>query len=126
MRKEQYITFETAKLAKEKGFDEPCNRYYEDGFIHENRFFLLNNNSKIMSKTSCSAPTQSLLARWLRETYKIIVTVPFNYDTKLFTYFIGNYEHPISKSTKEYSTYEEAFETGLQEALKQIESEGTK
>jgi hypothetical protein len=34
--KEQLITFETAKLAKEKGFDLPCHSYYfEDGEFKE-------------------------------------------------------------------------------------------
>ena len=29
MVKEQYVSFETAKLAKEKGFNEHCNHYYD-------------------------------------------------------------------------------------------------
>ena len=120
MIEEQYVSFETAKLAKEKGFDIPCRRFFKDKNISGVCRILINSNAIV---GEYSQPTQSLLARWLREAYKIIVTVTFNYNTKLFTYFIGNYEHPISKSAKEYSTYEEAFEAGLQEALKQIESE---
>ena len=34
---EQLISLETAKLAKEKGFNEPCfNYYFEDGEFREN------------------------------------------------------------------------------------------
>ncbi len=33
---EDYVSFETANLMKEKGFDEPCFRYAESKRIYEN------------------------------------------------------------------------------------------
>ena len=30
MIEQEYISFETAKLAKEKGFNEPCKYFYEE------------------------------------------------------------------------------------------------
>ena len=30
MIQEDYVSFETAKLLKEKGFDEECQKYYGD------------------------------------------------------------------------------------------------
>lgn len=31
---EQLISFETAKLTKTKGFEEPCFHYYKNGVLH--------------------------------------------------------------------------------------------
>jgi len=71
--KEELTSFETAKLAKEKGFNinvfkyffDSCNSLIETSFIAGNH----NNFGHI------SIPTQSLLQKWLREEHKIEVTV---------------------------------------------------
>ena len=55
---EEICTYEVCKLAKEKGFDVPTAKNYR----HENG-------------TTCFAPTQSLLQRWLREEKGIVVEV---------------------------------------------------
>ena len=64
----------------------------------------------------------SLLAKWLREEHNIIVLVDYEgidgYYYKFYSYKEGikNYD----ASDKNYNTYEEAYEIGLQEALKLI------
>src|SRR5574344_1435863 len=72
MIKEQYISFETAKLAKEKRFNEPvCTHYTKTGTIwHCNDKEDFNESSGVYSR-----PTQSLLARWLREVHNMCVEV---------------------------------------------------
>lgn len=125
MIEEQYITFETAKLAKEKEFDEEFeNMHVWNNFKGEILEDVSGYNMKNshLCKNSYSAPTQSLLARWLREKHKMIVSCVFNYETKMWVYFIGNYNNPISKSDKEYDSYEEAMEDGLQDALELVKS----
>ena len=147
--KEQLISFETAKLAKEKGFD-----------INGQDVFDLKNNNKIINFKDLAvqefiedvetgyrdkalnylkeninrtddnsdeeyyllAPTQSLLAKWLREEHNIIVLVDYEgidgYYYKFYSYKEGNKNYDASD--KNYNTYEEAYEIGLQEALKLI------
>ena len=67
------ITFETAKLAKEKGFDIKTTHYY----LGDEEYHILNISKDYgieglnwnLRSTRTSAPTQSLLQKWLREKY---------------------------------------------------------
>ena len=103
------ITFETAKLAKEKGFEFKVVWEYILGFKnnHERDKYL---------------PTQSLLQKWLREKHNIIVLVDYEgidgYYYKYYYYI--NEVKKYNASDKNYITFEEAYEIGLQEALKLI------
>lgn len=81
--REELITFETAKLAKEKGFNVSCRNFYRDngellGLDQKSLGGVkgMHNNSRLNCNT---APTQSLLQRWLREERKIIIE-PFVVD----------------------------------------------
>ena len=144
------ITFETAKLAKKKGFD-----------IKGQNVFDLKNNNKIINFKDLAiqefiddvetagyldkafnylkedinrtddnsdkdyyllAPTQSLLSKWLREKHNIIVLVDYEgidgYYYKYYYYI--NEVKKYNASDKNYITFEEAYEIGLQEVLKLI------
>ena len=72
---EQLITFETAKLAKEKGFNWKVSLHYES---NGNRFFdkveCNFNNVELI----CSAPTQSLLQKFIRETRDVHIEIHRN------------------------------------------------
>lgn len=69
---EEICTYEVCKLAKEKGFNEKCYHYYQKGVLESDG--CLNRYNKGIDSI-CSAPTQSLLQRWLREEKGIIVEV---------------------------------------------------
>jgi hypothetical protein len=126
--KEQLVTFDTAKLAKEKGFDESCNDYYDfnkkiQGFAYY-EFDRENSNLKTsLANAKYSAPTQSLLQRWLREVHNIYVNVnpitlndgkPLHSRSYPHKYHYSIY--PFARGTHK-NTYEEALEIGLQEGL---------
>ena len=93
--KEQLVLFETAKLAKEKGFDVTCYAKYEtwrdelkkchvdcpENAIAEyevadndsySRYgnYILEEYKNTYSKNYITAPTQSLLQKWLREIHE--------------------------------------------------------
>ena len=116
--KEQLVTFETAKLAKEKNFDIGVNQSYviykksynyDDDSSHResykvndieiNSHYHVNNYKGIDLSNELyeaySAPTQSLLQKWLREVHNIFVEVntdctsapKFSFDIKQF---VGN------------------------------------
>ena len=126
------ITFETAKIAKEKRFPQEPNRRKVPYYNYKGEFngdvtdFLRKylREEDTSDVESVSAPTHSLLAKWLRERYNIHVTSQIgNLD------FINTYHHDIRYIDKNkfickvkgnFKTYEEAYEIGLQEALKLI------
>ena len=63
MIEEQFVSFDTARMLKEAGFDVPCfNQYTERGTIWH--CDCPENFNKSQCVTSC--PTQALAARWLR------------------------------------------------------------
>ena len=140
------ITFETAKLAKEKGFKEKVIYYYH---LHDNlRNPILINEIDILLKNyktpyevrrdwntistefgyveNFSAPTQSLLAKWLREEHNIYVSPRESYafdGTLDFVCTVNGVfvNHNFKdKPINRFENFEEAYEIGLQEALKLI------
>ena len=125
--KDELISFETAKLAKEKGLIEGilCHNAYCIGFgsVKEDRNWLSNVTRYGVKKSFhlALAPTQSVLQKWLREKHKIhIWVIPWN-SRKRFSYLLEN-EHIFDGSDRSeiFKTYEEALEAGLFNALKLI------
>ena len=118
MIEEQYVSIATAKLAKEKGFTGiMCNRCYGN----DGQYYSFNVDNIGDEDLGIAAPTQSLLARWLRDKHHLFVTAGFclvwrHVIIPITDKISCNYE--TSKET--YSSYEEAIEAGLQEALKLI------
>lgn len=107
--KEQLISFDTAKLANNKGFLQWTEkRYNKKGTFNDSKTW------------SISAPTQSLLQKWLRETHNIhlyIIPTGFKLSKRFIPQFrFSGYEY----KDLDFKTYEEALEKGLQEALNLI------
>ena len=130
--KEQLITFETAKLANEKGFKEKTLEGYvvPPEFYGEKTGQLTNSGSGYHKDMIglIAAPTQSILQRWLRELHKKIVLVKFhcdgdNYEDVRYIVEVSEFEHfktHDSFVSTEFSNYEKCLEKGLFEALKLI------
>lgn len=126
---EQLITFETAKLAKEKGFilSHPLYLYDENGeIINLKRSFDLARQTFILDSKTTLAPTQSLLQKWLREIHNIHIKIhSLNGDKFSFeVYFMISKNFPYKDKTVYskviYKSYELSLEDALQEALKLI------
>jgi len=127
---EPLVKFNTAVLAKECGFDWATSSYYfptEDTGLRSRHTDNHNQYSE-PDFTCVSAPTQSLLQKWLREEKDIIVEPIFDFTRESFPYHC-NVMHSVSSkgdfrwlgcksSYTDYTTYEEALEAGLIEALK--------
>ena len=128
------ITYPTAKLAKEKGFNQFDIRHM---FVYsecdpESYFY----HNPVQSSHDDSynrgylyrAPTQSFLAKWLREVHLIHISVIIS-DTDDY---INEPRYKVEvrmrrgdmvkmfKTTYMFLKYDDALETGLQEALKLI------
>lgn len=121
MIEESYVSFETAKMLKEAGFDIPCLCCYtSDGEKEETRI-PINHNFGL----DYSRPTQALAARWLREKHHYAVCVWYSAEHGKWFYAHENldnivFDEEYSISEFIYGTYEEALESGLQEAIKLI------
>ena len=123
---ENIVTFQVAKLAKEKGFPQEPNRLKIPYYNYKGEFkgdvkdwlrkYLRKEDTSDVE--SVSAPTQSLLAKWLREEHNIhlIAYKNINIDGYDWCYITTDGITNINS----YKTYEEAYEIGLQEALKLI------
>jgi hypothetical protein len=128
--KEELIKFETAKLAKEKGFDWKVNRVFNRleklDLFDEYDASVCNYNG---NNTFTSCPTQSFLQKWLRDVHDIHIQVFPEDDidgnriwtTSLFQLNYGQDKEVHWLSREQYTkSYEDGLEIGLQEALKRI------
>lgn len=71
MIKEAYVSFEVAKLLKEKGFDEPCLKNYwnSDKELHNWNWTLEfhTNKERNLNTKDCAAPTHQMACDWVRK-----------------------------------------------------------
>ena len=120
---EQYVSFETAKLLKEKGFDAPVYRFYDDeGVVCEKH---IESQSKCKSWTF-PCPTQQMALRWLRERWDVYVEISIDYpqgfrDNKhrhIFRYTVYNGNVDCMFERDGFATYEDAAENVIVEILK--------
>ena len=144
--KEQLINFETAKLAKEKGFNvETLHFYcknrtcdyiktpYKYSFeVNANQETLINGEiDNFGYGITWSAPTQSLLQKWLREVHNIEIYVHKFKPNGAYPKGYYCVSRPLIHYSNEmkdwiftnFKTYEEALEVGLQEGLKLLSDE---
>lgn len=127
---ESLVTFETAKLAKEKRFGWDKFILWSAGMF----VYLSDKNKaaykKIITTLSYSpenyqlpAPTQSLLQKWLREIHKIEVLPDYDfigYSVKIMNGNTGKEIIASPKKVDDFTSYEKTFEFGLFKALEQI------
>jgi len=115
--KEELISFETAKLAKEKGFNEP---QFNDYLNEQLEKYTSKSTHEQCIEEYYLAPTQGLLQKWLRDIYNIDVEAPLVYRLNTRKYQVRIYRHNtkiILSTFHYYNTYEEALEEGLYQAL---------
>ena len=144
MQQEDYVSFEVAKLLKEKSAFLVSDHHYfsEDINIGDSGIFIPKGNLTQMFKISTEfdhikiyAPTLYDVQKWLRNEHDLHVSVgvvddcSYDADGKVCeewtawtfsVYYITNLEHPMIDCLGNYDTYEEALNEGLREALKLI------
>jgi hypothetical protein len=123
--KDQIITFETARLAKEKGFWLTAASWRESmTFYDKNGRFIESMMGNDCFPDQYYAPTQSLLQKWLREKHNMhVYCIPMahTYDRD-FDHYCFEVFHKLVYYEPDgtYSSYEEALEAGLVYALNLI------
>lgn len=133
MTQEDYISFETAKLLKEKGFDEKCRTYYK--VFPESRIAAIYHSSENRGVSEDDpneilCPTLQMVMKWLREVHKIHISVEIGFDVDNHQYYFfvpsvcrfsdksGEYENPFGE--KEFDTYEKACEAAIKYCLENL------
>lgn len=127
MINEDYVSFETAKLLKDKGFNENCSRSYVKDKLTVSQGF---NNSYYKTMYSdeyyrpISAPTLQMAMKWLREVHHIPIEILWHYDSNSDIeewYFVHHVELKILPNNIEYyETYEEACEASIKYCLENL------
>lgn len=135
MIEEDYVSFETTKLLKEKGFDSPCMGRYS---VRSKEFHLdctrMCNNGGLFE---CAAPSQAMAMKWLREVHKLVITVSIgnennkgntdysNPDRWFYFFDITNEKGVVIDTeydplSNEFPTYEEACEAAIKYCLENL------
>jgi len=126
---EDYVSFETAKLLKEKGFDGKLPFIYVDTEKSDREVHLtdtLCNYNDGHIKDVISAPTLQMAMKWLRNVHKIIPIVltggysqnPFYYWFRIDIIKEGKWKDAIYREDeKEFPTYEQACEAAIKYCL---------
>ena len=132
MTHEEICTYEVAKLAKEKGFNVPTDRYYhiyDDVIEAQNSLEMTGDGCadfcNSLNQCRCAAPTQSLLQRWLRDNGFGEVEVRHWSETNKYPHHYGwevkdNLGVLMGYSSKMFDTYELALEDALAYSLKNL------
>ena len=126
---EDYVSFETAKLLKEKGFNENTDKQFNSDKIVGD--YNITDRSRYPERY-LDAPTLQMAMKWLREVHKLYITVvpfPLNFEhediqdgwgcevTHLSDLsYDGNYEF----FQKRYPTHEEATEAAIKYCLENL------
>ena len=114
---EDYVSFETAKLLKEKGFDEPCVYVYR----HDCSEDIWDADKEDIA---CQKPTLQMAMKWLRESHNINIDIVPIWNQKRFEYQVfvvtpENAKHCYIDD-KLYLGYEEACEMAIKYCLKNL------
>jgi len=124
--RDELITYETALLAKDKGWNQRgsymYDRHNEIQTVPSIKHIFHEGGMKaIQTPQQLFAPTQTTIHKWLRKKHNIHISLThkFNGYYECDVYSLVEDEFEV---TRGYSMeYEEALETGIFEALKLIE-----
>ena len=101
MIEESYVSFETAQMLKEAGFEADCD-------------FIMDDDGKRLYR-----PTQALAAEWLREVHNIDIIVNV-YNRDYYCCNIYKNKHLMIIKDIINANYKETLEEALQQAINLI------
>ena len=116
---EDYVSFEVAKLLKEKGFNEKCRTFYNDKTLK-----ITNIDSSISNEKPFNlcllAPTLQMAFKWLREVHNLYINIFVTWKDKI-PHYQWSIDNLITQDTI-YDTpclekYEEACDAAIKYCL---------
>lgn len=139
---EDYVSFETAKLLKEKGFDEKCQKVYMyngqllwaqifmegESFVNNKCINLVANYNNWITHTQGEyaylCPTLQMAMKWLRKEHNIFISIVFctypSLNKVTWTPEINTFDSVFPESAIEYDSYEEATEAAIKYCLENL------
>jgi hypothetical protein len=128
MIKEAYVSYEVAKLLKEKGFNESSFAYYsefDDWKIL--RFWRKYARNPINTFYLC-APTHQMACAWLREVHKVLIVIDAyhadHWEGYIDMFEINIYSHAstiiVPNEIAHHTDYTEAVEAALKYTLENL------
>ena len=126
---EDYVSFEMAKLLKEKGFDEFCRAHY--GITNGNLYYekVEVEASGCEMHNSILAPTLQMAMKWLREKYNVFIDISSRFSKNAdkdvcFSYsckkLIDTYKSSYEIGDGEWLNYEETCEAAIKFCLENL------
>lgn len=121
---EDYVSFETAKLLKEKGFDEKCHMCWDEVTKTMESADEYATNSELLA-TYISAPTLYVAMKWLRKVHEIFIRpnisflYPIRYYCEIFCYG-DNLKTQQDVTTENFESPEEACEAAIKYCLENL------
>jgi len=130
------VSFELAKLLKEKGFDEKCSHYYINdfqNFKHDGKLYKTSlpndwdneNIFQYVKRTNqphlCNAPTIAEVVMWLYEKHGVWISV-FNDDVNFFWMgiILKTKERLRDGNAREFYSPTEAYSAAIEYTLKNL------
>ena len=124
---EDYVSLEVAKLLKEKGFDWPCQAFYNaNGILAASPVHTVNDE---LEDSDIACPTLYMAQKWMRYEKNVIVHIDLCASgICAIQYVFGVYKRSkldygvfdAESDWIKYNIYEEALQAGILEALKLI------
>lgn len=115
---EDYVSYEIAKLLKEKGFDIECNTAYYNGSLIDYTLYGFCDGELI------NCPTHQMAMKWLRRIHNINIDIVSVWNQKRFEYQVFVVTPENAKrcyvDTKLYLGYEEAVESAIKYCLENL------
>ena len=125
---EDYVSFETAKLLKEKGFKEECEYFYDE-YENEDEYVICSNGGTCNDDghpTYYSMPTLQMAMKWLRENHYLYIDIEL-LSGPSFLWYIWLMNDPqclkgcsTNLLTHFYDTYEQATEAAIKYCLENL------
>lgn len=118
---EDYVSFEVAKLLKERGFDEPCLSYFwtEENGVNIDYCDIPFTNKQLYSGQTLR-PTHQMAMKWLREEKNIIVNVWYDGVDWEAEYYNDEDEGFYLITDYSCNSYEEAVEAAIKYCLENL------
>ena len=132
MCKEDYVSLETAKLLKEKGFDAECDYEYgvpvvEQGYVLQRVYKPIKNSELIDG--AYAAPTLQMAMKWLRKVHHYYIQIMLDNWVGIHVgYFViimktdSDFELQLYDEEEQvfYETPEEACEAAMKYSLENL------
>lgn len=127
---EQFVTYDTAVLLWEFGFDEPCQARFNKGkqFQHNTLGHWYKHNSDEISVNYLAAPLYQQVQEWFRTKYFMDISVKYECSANEVINMYGNIEFMINKfqqpdikvESNEWLSHNDLLDITIKEAFSHI------